>query len=172
LAAEPTRRTVLAAAAAGTPLLLAACRGVQVLGSPPPPAHDVAVLRSAIAAERAMVARYRAALAETGQAGHQATAILEGILSEHQQHAAQLAARLVVPAGGTSPAPLRVPAAGPIPSGRAAMTGALAAAEQEATARLSGQLLSVPPSLAQLMASIAASEATHVPVLHALGRPQ
>jgi hypothetical protein len=43
----------------------------------------------------------------------------------------------------------------------------LGAAEQAASDRLLGEVLQVPPSLAQLFASISASEATHVPVLAA-----
>ncbi len=46
----------------------------------------------------------------------------------------------------------------------------LAAAEQAAAQRLATGLLAVPPSLAQLLASISASEATHVPVLDQLRR--
>jgi hypothetical protein len=40
-------------------------------------------------------------------------------------------------------------------------------AEQAASDRLIGQLAGLPPALAQLFASIAASEATHVPLLQA-----
>jgi hypothetical protein len=163
---------VLTAAAAGVPLLLSACRGVEVLGSPPPPGRDVTLLRSAIAAERLMVSRYRAALDQTGSAGGPQRATLAGILVEHQQHLAQLTGRLVFPAGGVSPRPLPLPPAGPLPAGLPAMISALASDEQAAADRLAGQLLHVPASLAQLMASIAASEATHVPALRAAGRPR
>jgi hypothetical protein len=47
---------------------------------------------------------------------------------------------------------------------------ALEEAEQAASDRLIGQLAALPPSLAQLFASIAASEATHVPYLQAARR--
>jgi rubrerythrin len=174
LASGPSRRAVLAASAAAVPLLVSACRGVQVLGSPPPPAADVRLLRVAIAAERAMVARYHAALAQAS--GSNTAAALTSILAEHQQHLAQLTARLVGPAQSSlaqsslapsSPAP---PGPGGAGSGLAAALEALETAEQDASARLASQLLDVPPSLAQLLASISASEATHVPVLKSAGR--
>jgi hypothetical protein len=167
LAVGPSRRAVLAASAAAVPLLVSACRGVQVLGSPPPPAADVRLLHAAIAAEQAMVSRYHAGLAQASGSG--ATSTLTGILAEHQQHLAQLTARLVVPAG-SSPIPgIPAPTAG-VGTGLAAALRALETAEQDASARLATQLLAAPPSLAQLLASIGASEATHVPVLRSLGR--
>jgi hypothetical protein len=43
-------------------------------------------------------------------------------------------------------------------------------AEAAASDRLIGQLAGLPPSLAQLFASIAAAEATHVPLLRSAGR--
>ncbi len=161
---------MLAASAAGVPLLLSACRGVQVLGAPPPVPRDVRLLRSAIAAERIMVSRYREALAQAGQAGHPTVTTLTGILSEHEQHLAQLTARLVVPAGSAAKLPPAAGSSAPLPSGLTAALSVLESAEQDASNTLASQLLGVPPSLAQLMASISASEATHVPVLRSLGR--
>src|SRR6202044_3538712 len=94
----PTRRAVLVVSAAAVPLLVTACRGVQVLGAPPPPAPDITQLRSAIAAERLMIDRY--GLAGTRAAGHPAAAgRLAALLTEHRQHLALLQARLVVPPG-------------------------------------------------------------------------
>ena len=166
----PTRRAVLAASAAAVPLLVTACRGVQVLGTPPPPPPDVRELRLAITAEQLMISRYHLAIARA--AGHQATATrLAGLLAEHQQHLAQLSARLVVPAGSAAAAPAGSPPASPaLPADLDGTLGALAAGEQAAAQRLGRQLLAMPPSLAQLLASIAASEATHVPVLTSLRR--
>jgi hypothetical protein len=169
LAAGPTRRAVLAASAAAVPLLVSACQGVQVLGAPPAAPPDVRLLRSAIAAERLMVSRYRAAVAQAGSAGHAAVGVLSGILVEHEQHLAQLSARLVVPAGSASKSPPTAGANAPLPTGLANVIGVLETAEQGASDTLASQLLRVPPSLAQLMASISASEATHVPVLRSLG---
>ena len=91
--------------------------------------------------------------------------VLKAIRAEHAAHLAQLKSRLVEPVGVT-PAPSRSPrvlVAGP----RAAALTALEQAEETASDRLIGQLAGLPPSLAQLFASIAASEATHVPYLQA-----
>ncbi len=170
MAVGPTRRAVLAASAAAVPLLVSACRGVQVLGTPPPVPRDVRLLHSAITAERLMVSRYRAAVAQAGSAGHQTVTALTGILAEHEQHLAQLSVTLVVPAGTASRLPAAAATSTPLPAGLAAGLLALESAEQDASNTLAGQLLGVPPALAQLMASISASEATHVTVLRSLGR--
>jgi hypothetical protein len=165
----PTRRAVLAGSAAAAALLVSACRGVQVLGPPPPAPADVRQLRDAIDAERLMISRYAAAIARAtaaGTPGQGAVTALTGLLAEHRQHLAQLSSRLIEPAG-SSPQPLRAPRTA-MPPGLSAAIGVLEVDEQDASNRLAAQLLAVPPSLAQLMASISASEATHVPVLHGL----
>jgi hypothetical protein len=168
-----SRRSVLAASAAALPMLLTACKGIQALGTPPPPAPDVVALRSAIAAEKLMVARYAAALSLLrGQLPPRATAqdivlyqSVRSVQAEHAAHLVQLKARLVEPT-------LTSPSASPSPSTQVGGTidaalAALEEAEQAASDRLLGQLVGVPGSLAQLFASIAASEATHVPYLQA-----
>ena len=167
--ARPSRRVVLAASAATIPLLISACRGVQVLGTPPPPAPDVRQLRAAIGAERVLVAGYRAAIPHAS-ADPSASVALAALLAEHEQHLAQLNRRLIVPAGSADSAAPKAAAPILIPVGLPAALTALAGAEQAASARLATQLLDVPASLAQLLASISASEATHVPVLDALRR--
>src|SRR5215472_9105070 len=106
-----TRRAVLAASAAAVPLLATGCRGVQVLGSPPPPAPDVRLLQSAIAAEQLMIARYRAVLTGPGR-GTAAAPGLAVLLAEHQQHLARLRERLVIPAGSAQSVSPARPAAG------------------------------------------------------------
>lgn len=167
----PTRRAVLAASAAAVPFLVGGCRGVQVLGTPPPPAPDVRRLRAAITAEQQLISRYHAVLA--GSARNTAAAQpLSGLLAEHEQHLAQLRSRLIVPAGSAQSGPASAAAAGSAtgPADLAGALGALAADEQAAAGRLASQLLESPPSLAQLLASISASEATHVPVLSQLRR--
>ena len=60
---------------------------------------------------------------------------------------------------------------GGLPADPAQALQFLAAAERAAAVRLGRELLTAPPSLAQLLASISAAEATHVPVLRAAGRP-
>jgi hypothetical protein len=168
----PSRRAVLAASAAAAGALVTGCRGVQALGAPPPPSPEVRLLRAAITAEQLLIARYRVALRQAaGPGGHAAALGLTAIAAEHAAHLVQLSARLVIPPGSAlarEPKPSAGPAA--LPSGLTSAIAALAGDEQAAVTRLSGQLLAVPGSLAQLLASIAASEATHVPVLHALGR--
>jgi len=191
VAADPTRRTVLAATAA-LPLLAAGCKGVGALAAPPQPAPDVALLRDVIAAEELMIARYQAAIriapgtgASAGSAGTAAgsagaaagdgtgmAVVLRSLLSQHQAHLARLSARLIVPVGSRYPPALshrRTPAPR-LPSVPHQLAAHLAAAERAASGRLARQLLAAPPSLAQLLASISASEATHVPVLRTAGR--
>jgi hypothetical protein len=171
--ADPTRRVVLAASAA-LPLLVAGCRGTQVLGAPPQPSAAVRRLRAAIAAEQSMVARYRRVLAllTDGRApsgsGPAARATLAGLLAEHQDHLRQLQARLIPGSPqAAGAAPLPAPSVTGVPAAPRQAISYLGAAEQAASDRLLGEVLQVPPSLAQLFASISASEATHVPVLAA-----
>jgi hypothetical protein len=176
----PVSRRALLAASAALPLLLTACKGVQALGTPPPPPADIVALRTAISAEELMLARYAAALAQLKvQLPPPATptdialvAAVHTVQGEHSAHLAQLKSRLVQPAGSSpssSPKPSpTVPATGTI----AAELTALEQAEQAASDRLIGQLRGLPASLAQLFASIAASEATHVPFLQAVRLPR
>ncbi len=169
--APRSRRSVLAATAASLPLLaVTGCQGVGALATPPRPAPDVAVLRRAIAAEELMIARYDAVITRSASLA----ARLRPLRAEHRLHLAELRSRLVVPPGGAagpaagSPAPSR--AAAPRPgSGPAAAISFLQGAERSAAADLLRHLAAVSPSLAQLMASIAASEATHVAALSATG---
>jgi Ferritin-like domain len=175
VAADPTRRLVLAATAV-FPLLVAGCRGTEALGTPPQPAPDVARLRAAILAEEVMVTRYHGAIrllrdgpsAGTGH-GPATAATLAGLLAEHQEHLRQLRSRLVPGsplAAGSAPLPaptITLPATAP------QMISYLTSAEQTASDDLLGQVPLGPASLAQLFASISASEATHVPALRAIG---
>ena len=171
----PTRRALLAASAA-LPLLLTACKGVQALGTPPPPAPDVRQLRAAISAEELIVATYAAAIqrlthqfsARPTPADTVVVTAVSAVRAQHAAHLAQLKSRLVEPTVSTpSPSPSRaVPPTGSV----TAELAALEQAEQAASDRLISQLAGLPPSLAQLFASIAASEATHVPFLRAARR--
>jgi hypothetical protein len=168
VAAKPTRRVVLAAAAA-LPLAAVSGCGADVLAAPPSPAPDVTVLREAIAAEQLMITRYTAVLHEAGGPAASLAAALEPLLAEHRAHLAQLRSRLIVPAGSAaSPAPRgRSPAVTPVPATASAGVVFLRAAEQAAATAMRSRLRDAPPSLAQLFASIGASEATHVPALNA-----
>jgi len=166
----PSRRAVLAAGAAAVPLFICGCRGVQVLGAPPPPTPDVRLLRAAIAAERLMISRYNAAtIAAAGNSAVAAT--LTGLRAEHEQHLAVLSSRLIEPGAlAASPRASQSPITAGPGADLTATLAALAADEQAAAQRLATQLLAMPPSLAQVLASISASESTHVPVLDQLRR--
>jgi hypothetical protein len=182
-AASLSRRALLTASAAALPLLVSACRGIQVLGTPPPPPADVRTLQSAIAAEAAMIARYAAALRQLAAGSTPegspidvaAYASARAVQAEHVAHLAQLKSRLVEPAGARrSPHPPALnPTASPAATGATGARGVLGElelAEQAASDRLIAELGGLPPSLAQLFASISASEATHVEYLRAARR--
>jgi hypothetical protein len=172
--AGPKRRTVLVASAA-LPLLAAGCQGVGALAAPPRPAPDVALLREVIAAEELMVARYAEAIrlmsavvapGPAARAAHSQRALLDSLLGQHRAHLRQLLARLVVPVGSPyPPAPRRRGPEPALPPAPTRLLARLADAESAASARLARQLLAAPPALAQLLASISAAEATHVPAL-------
>lgn len=162
------RRRGLLAAALAAPLLAPGCsKGFGALGKPPAPAPEVGVLTSAISAERELIARYQAVLARVP-----ATApALDPLLAQHRAHLRALTARLVPGAARPTPSRAASPAPPTVPGSGAAATAYLGAAEQAAAARLLGQLATVSPSLAQLLASIAASEATHAAFLGVPVRP-
>ena len=160
--ADLRRRSVLAATAMTVPLVAAGCKGVGGLGTLPKAAPDVAVLHHAIATEQALIARYHSALA--GSPGLAGT--LGPLLAQHREHLARLTSMLITPA---TPRPASRPsasttAAGAAPS-RAATLAALEAAETDAASSLVRRLALAPPALAQLLASIAASEASHALLL-------
>jgi hypothetical protein len=163
MARDATRRRVLAAAAAALPLVTAGCKGISVLGSPPKAAPGVTVATAAIAVETQLIAHYGAVLrAVPGLAG-----TLRPLLAQHHEHLARLRARLIVPPGGQ---PLPRPHAtalitAPVPGTAASALGYLRDAENAASAALLVHLAAAPPSLAELLASISASEATHALVL-------
>jgi hypothetical protein len=170
--AEPARRALLVAAAA-LPLAAAGCRSIGALATPPAVAPGVRVLARAIAGEQWLVHRYQAVI--SGVAGRDGPRDLAGslgpILAEHRAHLARLRARLIVPAGSAVRLAGPVPAAGAVvPASPAAAIAALRAGELRASVDLLGALAGAPPSLAQLLASISASEASHVPALDRMGR--
>lgn len=169
MVAEPTRRVMLAAVAAGS-LALAGCKGIAALGPLPKISPDVVTLEHAIAAEELMVATYRAAaerLAASGN-GQRLGAVVTAIQAEHQAHVTRLRARLVLPPR-LAKTKFAAGRPSPLPADSHGIIGALVADERAAAARLTSQLLDAPPALAQLMASIAASEAAHVVYLRRAG---
>jgi hypothetical protein len=165
------RRRVLAASAAALPALLATagCRSSDVFAGPdplagrPPLSPDVITLQEVIAAERAMIALYQAAV----DAGARPARGLAGLLAQHQQHLSRLQASLVLPPGSASASPSASASSSPSssPSSSRVTVAQLRAAERASAADLVRRLGSVPPALAQLFASIAASDATHVAAL-------
>jgi hypothetical protein len=161
--ADLRRRSVLAAAVMAVPLTAAGCKGVGGLGTLPKPAPDVAVLRGAIGTEQALIARYTSAMA--GSPGLAAT--LGPLLAQHREHLARLTSMLIEPASpSATPRPSASPSRTP-GSGSAATLAALEAAETDAASSLAGRLALAPPAMAQLLASIAASEASHALLLRA-----
>ena len=169
---------MLAASAAAVPVLLATagCRSSDAFAGPDPLAGrptlspDVVALQAVIAAEQAMITLYQSAVAShlatalptvgptTGRAG-----VLEELLAQHRQHLRQLQARLVLPAG--SPSAQASSSASPGAAPARVTIARLRAAESASATDLVRRLVSMPPALAQLFASIAASDATHVVVL-------
>jgi hypothetical protein len=161
------RRRLLLASATTLPLLLAAagCRSSDVFTGPDPlagrpqPAPDVVTLQTVIAAEENMVKLYRAAI--SGDSGTARARQLTPLLAQHQQHLTRLRARLVVPAGTASASP--APSAGATSKAPAKVsTAQLRTAERASATNLVKRLAAVEPALAQLFASIAACDATHV----------
>jgi len=169
--------TAVAAAATYTPLFAVAACGSSVAATRVGRAEpDVTVLRAAIAAKEQMIAMYEAA-----RAAHPTlSGRLDPLISDSAAHLAELRQRLIEPAraaegttaerttgipGGASPSP-------PAPGNRTAALAALRSAERAAAAAHVRQLRAVAPSLAQLLASIAACEATHVAALDEHGLAQ
>jgi hypothetical protein len=163
------RRRVLLASAAALPLLLGAagCRSSDVFTGPdplagrPPLGHDVLTLQAVIAAEENMIDLDQ--LAISGDSGTSRARTLRSLLAQHQQHLVQLKARLIVPpSASASPSPS---SASPSPRASTVSITRLRAAERASAADLVRRLATAPPALAQLLASIAASDATHVTAL-------
>jgi hypothetical protein len=157
------RRQVLAASTTTLPLLLAltACGGhPNPLKGPPPLSADVRTLMAAVTAEDNLVYLYTKTLA----AYSHLAAELSPLLAEHRAHLGALEARIIEPPGAI----LRVrPSARPaIPASKAQAIAQLRAAEQAAITAQLKRLPAASPAEAQLYASIAASEATHITVLN------
>jgi hypothetical protein len=144
---SPSRRRLLQAAALAP--VVASCTshaGIHDGHTDP----DAQIRELAVARERALIEQYRAAAASSAAQVATRTA---GLAEQHEQHLAALGA--VPHATATaSPAPLRVPT-----------LAELAAAEHAAAAAHAGDALRASSSLAALLASLAASEASHAVVL-------
>ncbi len=178
---------MLVASATALPLLLAAsgCRSSDAFDGPDPlagrpsPGHDVVVLQAAISAEEALISLYVTATATA--TAKEGSKLLASLLAQHRQHLARLRAASVLPPGPATASPSVTASAGATASpGATASAGGgtdgkgagvvarLRAAERASAAAGLRRLATVDPSLAQLLASIAACDATHVAALAAL----
>jgi hypothetical protein len=161
---------MLLASAAALPLLLGAagCRsedaftGPDPLAGPPNPSPEVIILQAVIAAEETLIQLYKTAIGADPRATD-VTRLLDPLLAQHEQHLTQLRARLIVPPGAPSAQESR--SASPGTARVVVTTARLRAAERASAASLVRRLATVEPALAQLFASIAASDATHAAVL-------
>jgi hypothetical protein len=161
---------VLLASAAALPVLLgtAGCRSEDVfagpdpLAGPPRPSPDVITLKAVIAAEESLVQLYKTAIGADPR-GTDRARLLNPLLAQHEQHLTQLRVRLIVPVG--APTAQASPGTSPTPAPVHVTTARLRAAERASAAGLVRRLATVEPGLAQLFASIAASDATHAAAL-------
>jgi hypothetical protein len=158
------RRQLLAASTTTLPLflVLSGCKEPAVLAGPPPLSADVRVLFTAVTDEQNLISLYKRTMAAYSALAPS----LAPLLAEHAAHLAQLRARIIEPPGKSVPD--RITSRPPIPGTRAAAAAALRTAEHAASTAQLRRLVSASPSLAQLYASIAASEATHVTALDRL----
>jgi hypothetical protein len=176
------RRRILLASATTLPLLLATagCRSSDVFAGPdplagrPPLGHDVLTLQTVIAAEENLIYLYQGAInGDSGTATREPqqarSRMLRPLLAQHEQHLAQLRARLIEPPGRTDQTTGPAANAAGSPGPARVTTAQLRAAERASAAGLVQRLTTVEPALAQLFASIAASDATHATALAAKG---
>jgi len=158
-----SRRQLLAASPTTLPLFLAlsACRGPAVLSAPPAVSPQTQTLLHAVTAELNLIWVYSKVIA----AYSGLTPVLAPLRAEHEAHLGQLRARVTEPPGQRLPG--TVTARPEVGATQAAALVQLRAAEQAAVKTQMSRLAGASPSLAQLYASIAASESTHVSVLNA-----
>ena len=154
---------MLAASPTALPLFLAlsACKGPAVLDAPPTVSHQTRMLLHAVTAELNLIWIYNKAIA--AYSGLEPA--LAPLRAEHEAHLAELRSRVIEPAGKkVSQTVTSRPA---IAATQAGALAQLKSAEQAAVRTLMSRLGVASPSLAQLYASIAASESTHASVLRA-----
>jgi hypothetical protein len=159
------RRQVLAASATTLPLFLglAGCAGhPDPLAGPPPLSPDVRTLMTAVTAEDNLVYLYTKTIASYSALAPGLTPLL----AEHQAHLSALRAQIVEPPGKSlHPRPSTRPV---IPAPAARAIAQLRAAEQAAVTAQLRRLAAASAGEAQLYASIAASESTHITILNSL----
>jgi len=157
-----SRRQLLAASPT-LPLFLtmSGCKGPAVLSAPPTVSTQTQTLLRAVTAELNLIWIYNKAMAS--YSGLAAT--LAPLRAEHEAHLTQLRNRVIEPPGKRVPDTVTAKPAVGATSDAALIQ--LHTAEQAAVKTMMSRLDGASPSLAQLYASIAASEATHVSVLSA-----
>jgi hypothetical protein len=156
-----SRRRMLTVMLGSSALAVTACQEPAGLRKPPGLSASVRTLRASITAEQGLVDSYHDVIRRFPQLSGR----LNSFLVQHEQHLAQLRGRLVVPPHVTM-SPIPSPAAsGPAAGSAQSAVELLVRAEQTAAATQLGRLKDAPPALAQLLASIAASEATHAAAL-------
>ena len=149
-----TRRSALASA--GLALVTACTRGRRS-GPAPAPDPDAALAAAAVARELALLARYDDALA--------AVPALAGELAPlRAEHVAHLAALGAVEAAAATPTRPPSPPA-PSPGTAVQVRRDLASREHEAAAGHAAAAVAASRRLAPVLASLAASEASHAAVL-------
>jgi hypothetical protein len=127
--------------------VLAAVGGVALLpvagctkdDEPVKPSTDDVIRAAAVERERALLALYAGATTPAALA----------VRADHEEHLAALTQQ-------STPSPVASPSAGPVPT-----KAALVAAERAAAAADAAAALDASPGLAALLASLAASEASH-----------
>lgn len=157
-----SRRQLLAASPT-LPLFLAlsACKRPAVLNAPPTVAPQTQMLLHAVTDELNLIWIYNKVAASYSSLAP----ALAPLRAEHEAHLARLRARIIEPPGDRVPDTVTArPALG---TTEGSVLTQLRSAEQAAVRTLMGRLPGASPSLAQLYASIAASESTHVSVLTA-----
>jgi hypothetical protein len=157
-----SRRQLLAASPALSLFLaLSGCKGPPVLSAPPTVSPGTQMLLHSVTAELNLIWLY-----DTAIAAHSGlTPVLAPLRAEHEAHRQQLSSRVIEPPGKHVAAAVTArPALG---ATQQAVLAQLRQAEQAAVKTLMSRLGGASPSLAQLYASVAASEATHASVLSA-----
>lgn len=124
---------------------------------------DVDTVRRALAGEEELLARYEAVLRRHPQLASR----LDAFAAEHRAHRHALRARVSPSPSPISPsaAPVKSPRHSTVPPDSDQAISGLAEREQTAAAARLDDLATAPPFLAQLLASIAAAEATHAALL-------
>ena len=153
LAASPTTLPLF--------LTLSGCKGPAVLGAPPDVSQQTQVLLRAVTAEQNLIWIY----AKVMSVYSRLDGPLAPLRAEHEAHLAQLRARVVEPPG--KQVPQTVTSRPRVAGTESAALAQLRAAERAAVTAQMDRLAAAPASLAQLYASIAACESTHVSVLGA-----